>query len=800
MSELALDDVRSTDPVERLLEDSWETRSRRVSRRELLVETAAALLFLACAVPLALAAMGSHHVDLGLAAVLVGLYALTSRMIKFPIGAGYVVPSYLVLVPMLLLLPPGLAPLLCAAGLVLGTVGQVAARRVGPERVLFAIPDAWHALGPAVVLVAAGTGHSNLALLFIYIAAFLAGCLLDLVSATVREAAILGVGSRLQIRVLALVWLIDACIAPLGLLVAHAARNHPAEVLLILPLNCVLLLLSRDRSARIEQAQRRLDVVARERTRLQTAVGRLGDALAAKLDLEALTDIVLRGSIEALDADAGRLILSGPVDPRTVEIASTKLLEPALKAAVETSRAEERPCQLERGGVWALALPFGFSSELGPAKGALAVAREGREFRADEEAVMRGLVERGRQAAADIVDHQLLRKQVLTDALTKLGNRRKLAADLDERLASASQDRPLVLILFDLNGFKGYNDTFGHVAGDAVLARLGTRLADAVAVHGTAYRLGGDEFCALLSAPASELEAVVAAAAHALEERGEKFTIGASYGAVLLPHEATSLDYALRLADERMYARKKVRPSQAGEEMRDVLLRIMQARQPSLQEHCSEVAELCLRVGRRLEMTVGELDELARAAELHDVGKVGIPDAILEKPDVLTETEWESMHQHTVLGENILNAAPALRSVAVMVRATHERWDGHGYPDGLAGEGIPLGARIIAACDAYGAMTTDRCYRGRLEHDAACEELSREAGRQFDPKVVALLLDELSSGGLSPLEVGDSPATLAQTVEEVTADLRDTLERHEAGGGPAAASSSPRRRSPITSG
>ena len=778
LADTGLDDVRSTDPVERLLEDSWKRRSRRLNRRELLAEAIAAALFLGCAIPLALTALASHAVDWQLAGVLVALYALASGMIKFPIGAGYVVPSYLVLVPMLLLLPPGIVPLLTAAGLAVGTLGQVVARRVGPERVLFSIPDAWHAFGPALVLVLAGPLHGGMRITLVYLAAFLAGCLFDLVSATVREAAAMGIASRVQIQVIALVWVIDACMAPVGLLVAHAARQNRAQVLLILPLFGVLMLLSRDRSARIAQAQRRLELVAHQRTRLQTAVRRLGDAFAAKLDLEALTEIVLRGSIEALDADAGLLRLSGPFDPRVLEVSSTPRFAPALRAAAEAARTDEKSSQLEREGVWALALPFGFGSDAGPAHGALALAREDRPFCDDEEAVMLGLVEPARQAAADIVAHQLLREQALTDALTRLGNRRKLAADLEERVTAVSPARPLVLIMFDLDGFKSYNDTFGHLAGDAMLARLGGKLATAVAAHGTAYRLGGDEFCVLTTPQPQDLHTALSAAAGALQESGENFAVGASYGAVLLPYEATTLDYALQLADERMYAHKKGRPSLAGDQTRDVLLRIMHAKQPSLRDHSSEVAELCLRVGRAFTMTAEELDELARAAELHDVGKVGIPDAILEKPNALSEAEWEFMHQHTVLGERILSAAPALRPVAIIVRATHERWDGHGYPDGLTGEAIPLGARIIAACDAYDAMTTDRCYRARVGHDSACEELRREAGHQFDPDVVELLLEELNKDSIAPRPTHATPEAGTQMADEVAAYLREVLARH----------------------
>ncbi len=785
MNEPILDDVLSADPVERLLEDSWKARGRRYNRRELVAETVASALFLGCAIPMAVVALLSHHVDWPLVGMLAVLYALASRMIKFPIGAGYVVPSYLVLVPMLLLLPPGLVPALAAAGLVLGTLGQVLVNRVGPERVLFAIPDAWHAVGPALVLTIAGPLHGGAHVVVVYVVAFGAGCLLDLLSATLREAAAMGIASRVQFRVIALVWLIDASIAPLGLLVAHAARHDPAEVLLILPLNGVLLLLSRDRSARIEQAQRRLDLVAHQRTRLQAAVQRLGDAFAAKLDLEVLTDIVLRGSIEALDADAGRLTLAGPMDPRVLEIACGERVAGALHAAADATQLDEQPCQLVRDGVWALALPFGFSTDIGRARGALAVARRDRAFSDDEEAVMLGLVERARQAAADIVAHQVLRKQALTDALTGLGNRRKLAADLDERLAEVSASQPLVLMMFDLDGFKSYNDTFGHLAGDTVLARLAGKLADAVAVYGSAYRLGGDEFCILVAVGPDEVDTVVAAAAGALEERGENFAVGASWGAVLLPHEAMNLDHALQIADQRMYLRKKGRPSLAVDQTRDVLLRIIHAKQPSLEDHSGDVAELCLRVGRRLGMNAEELDELARAAELHDVGKVGIPDAILDKPGRLNDAEWKFMHQHTVLGERILSAAPALRPVARIVRATHERWDARGYPDGLSGEEIPLGARIIAACDAYDAMTTDRCYRRAIAHDDACEELRREAGRQFDAAVVDELLAELRASaapGRGQAE-GRSDGE-AQAAEEVMSYLRDMLALHATAAAP----------------
>jgi diguanylate cyclase (GGDEF)-like protein len=745
MQDTQLDDARASDPVERLLEDSWESRTDRASRRELIVEGAAAVLFLGVAGPLAASALASHRVDPWLALLLVGLYALVATAVRFPLGAGYVVPTYVLLVPMLLLLPPTTVPLLTAAALVLGSVARWAARRVSVDHVLFSIPNAWHAVGPAVVLAIAGKPHGAVDAIAVYLAAFLAGCVLDLATSTLRESFALGVAATLQLRVVAVVWLIDGCIAPLGLLLAHAARHDHRVLLMVLPVSALLLLLERDRSARIAQAQHRLELVARERTRLQTAVRRLGDAFAAKLDLPALSSIVLNGSIEALDAEGGQFTLDVANRSKLIDAAGDWSLVGLLEEVARIAKRSGQPQQLERDGVWALAVPLSLADGPISGQGALSVARHAREFRVDEQELLAVLVERAHTAVTEILAHETLREQALTDALTGLGNRRKLAGDLSGRLAEVSKsgDETLVLMLFDLDGFKTYNDTFGHPAGDALLTRLGGKLAAAVSPHGDAYRLGGDEFCALLPARPGDLHGMVALAADALREHGETFSINASCGAVLLPHEATTPDYALQLADQRMYERKRRRSSSAKEQTRDVLIRIMHAKQPGLREHSTGVARLAVSVGRRLGMATEELDELARAAELHDIGKVGIPDAILDKPGDLDAAEWEFIHQHTILGERILSAAPALRPVAKIVRASHERWDGKGYPDRLEGEEIPLAARVVAICDAFEAITTDRCYRGARTPALAREELLREAGHQFDPVVVEAFLQEL---------------------------------------------------------
>jgi diguanylate cyclase (GGDEF)-like protein len=723
-----VDDVLSTAATDRLLEESWDTRSRRLPRRELLSELIAAALFLVVAGALLLAPGAIRGFDPVEAAVLLAVYVVLAR-IEFPVGGGNVVPTQLVLVPMLVLLPPGVVPLMVAIGMLLAKLTDWV-RGQGPlDRAMFSIPDAWHAVGPAVLLVAAGAPQLQLDDLPLLTAAFVCSCLFDAGSAMAREWAARGIAPTLQFRVLALVWVVDACLAPVGFLAAELAEQHLIAILLVLPPAALLALLARDRRRRIDQASHRLEVAVRERRRLQSAVRRMGDAFAAKLDLDALLDIMLRGSVEALDADGG-LVRSADGSRRVPAEAPPDVVA-ALDAATGGQRVHD--------GVWAIALPLAIA---GQEPGVVGMARRTRPFQDDEIALLAELVGKAEAAAAEILSHHTLREQAVSDPLTGLGNRRKLAEDATGWMPAGST-APRLLVVLDLDGFKTYNDTFGHLAGDALLARLGAKLRAQVDGRGAAYRLGGDEFCMVLEIDAERIEETVAAGVHALSETGEQFEVKASYGAVVIPHETDTLEHALQLADERMYAQKHGRSSAAGEQARDVLMHTMHAKHPALRAHSSVVAELAAAVARRLDMTAEEVDEVARGAELHDVGKVGVPDAILNKPGALEPEEWEFMRQHTILGERIVSAAPALRPVARLVRSSHERWDGGGYPDGLRGPAIPRGSRIICVCDAYEAMTADRPYRRALTPEVALAELRAGAGTQFDPEVVAIFIDEI---------------------------------------------------------
>jgi diguanylate cyclase (GGDEF)-like protein len=330
-----------------------------------------------------------------------------------------------------------------------------------------------------------------------------------------------------------------------------------------------------------------------------------------------------------------------------------------------------------------------------------------------------------------------LHAAAVTDSLTGLGNRRKLVADLESGLRAASTHRPLLLVLFDLDGFKSYNDSFGHGAGDALLVRLAAALAAAVDGSGDAYRMGGDEFCLLAPLPSDDALGVVEAASDALSEHGEGFSITASHGSVLLPMDAAEASEALRLADQRMYAHKGGGRASAGRQTTDVLLRVLSERHPDIGEHLDDVTGLCMAMADELALDDTVRSPLLQAASLHDIGKAAIPDAILTKPGPLDEHEWAFIRQHTVIGERICNAAPSLAAAAKLVRWSHERVDGTGYPDGLSGRDIPLAARIIAIADAFDAMTSSRPYRPEaMSVDEALAELHRVAGHQFDAGLV----------------------------------------------------------------
>ena len=345
----------------------------------------------------------------------------------------------------------------------------------------------------------------------------------------------------------------------------------------------------------------------------------------------------------------------------------------------------------------------------------------------------------------------------MTDALTGLGNRRALFDELEREVQlSRSRLRPLCLCLIDVDDFKDVNDRFGHPVGDDVLARVAATLSR----HGKAFRLGGDEFALLL--PGLEEQAGRTVARGALTEllatryaHGEP--LGVSVGVASLGAHGDR-DAFLREVDAALYQAKEhgkgriwVRGerSEAGGAEVEARLRVATSLAGMLDAFPNDASllsadELAEQIGSKLGMADEQIVQLSLAARLRDVGTVTLPHGLLYKPEPLTARERAAIHQHPVAGANMLEAL-GVDHVASWVRHHHERFDGAGYPEGLAADEIPLGARILCVADAYHAMTSDRVHSGRISHDAALRELARCAGSQFDPLVVAVAAEVLGT-------------------------------------------------------
>ncbi len=357
----------------------------------------------------------------------------------------------------------------------------------------------------------------------------------------------------------------------------------------------------------------------------------------------------------------------------------------------------------------------------------------------------------------------------LTDPLTGLGNHRHFHDRLERELAdSRAQGYPLSLCLVDIDDFKRVNDRFGHPGGDKVLAQMATNLRQG----GEAFRLGGDEFAILLPGRDEEgsrmaAEAIVGRIAAVELEPAGPVTISA--GIATVPEEELDRDELVRRADSALYWAKEYGKNQVRVYRPDVieiaelkrlaagpdraarfraaasLARAVDARDAYTGSHSERVADLAARIATRLGVDREQVELTRLAGSLHDLGKLAIPEEILRKPGPLSETERLVLERHPQIGFRMLESL-GVDPVADWVLHHHERWDGSGYPDGVGGDEIPLGARIIFVADAYDAMTSDRVYRGRLSDDQAIAELARCSGTQFDPEIVAALADELGAG------------------------------------------------------
>ena len=356
--------------------------------------------------------------------------------------------------------------------------------------------------------------------------------------------------------------------------------------------------------------------------------------------------------------------------------------------------------------------------------------------------------------------HQELAERTLRDPLTGLHTPQAFIQRLDGEVErSRRYGRPLSLAALDVDGFGSLNRAHGRDAGDVLLRAVAELLVRSTRASDVVGRSGGDGFLVLLP------ETTVAPALQAFERIllelettrvGPIETVSASVGVAAWQQGMTpqalvaEAERRMRSARDAGGGRTKgsptsgaIPPGPGQDAQRDAIAGLAEAlleRDRYTGEHSEFVVDLSDRVARGLALDEVEVGRVRAAALLHDIGKVAIPDEVLNKAGPLNELEWAVMREHPVIGERILRAVPGLGQVARIVRHEHERWDGRGYPDGLREEAIPIGARIILACDAYHAMTSDRPYRRAMSHAEAIRELGVHAGTQFDPQVTETLI------------------------------------------------------------
>ncbi|HEX8207285.1 MAG TPA: diguanylate cyclase [Solirubrobacteraceae bacterium] len=357
-----------------------------------------------------------------------------------------------------------------------------------------------------------------------------------------------------------------------------------------------------------------------------------------------------------------------------------------------------------------------------------------------------------------------------TDALTGLLNRRGFEERIEAELERAKRSgRPVTVVVGDLDHFKSINDRFGHRVGDLTLQRFASVALDVKRRIDDLARIGGEEFALVL--PDSDEHGgflVAERLRRAVREDGlaDDAAVTVSFGVASCPRHAATSDQLLHCADQALYLAKQLGRDRSvifseqvaeslaggtGEDARQsveqiaavlILAETLDLRDSGTALHSQTVGRLCEQIGTALGLDEDRVERLRLAGLLHDLGKIGVPDHVLGKPGALSESEWAEMKKHPELGARILSGAN-LDDISTWVLAHHERPDGRGYPYGLAGDAIPLEARVLAVADSYEAMTSDRVYRAGMPREEAVAELERCAGSQFDADVVRAFVGTL---------------------------------------------------------
>jgi diguanylate cyclase (GGDEF)-like protein/putative nucleotidyltransferase with HDIG domain len=394
------------------------------------------------------------------------------------------------------------------------------------------------------------------------------------------------------------------------------------------------------------------------------------------------------------------------------------------------------------------------------------------------------------QIAAPVENAQLytqLEQKSRIDGLTGLFNRRHFEEQLSEEVSRHSRYGDVFSIfMIDLDNFKAYNDTYGHPAGDILLGQIGKIIRSSVRNVDHAFRYGGDEFVVILPQTARDDAYVVAERVRGqIAEEMEKKAIAVtcSIGLASYPSDGAVADELVYMADNALYRAKRtggnriflsskilsepldeggipwIDTKHNGLSTVYALVSAVEARDPYTYGHSKKVNIYAMALAEAVGLSPDDVSKLSTAALLHDIGKISIPDGVLNKKGKLNREDWEAIKAHPKLGANIVSNIPNLAPCASSILHHHERWDGSGYPEGLKGEEIPLGARILAIADSFEAMTSARPYRSAWSLEEVVKELRQGAGTQFDPKLAEVFVGIIEAGLPGRVKMGQDSSS-----------------------------------------
>jgi len=577
---------------------------------------------------------------------------------------------------------------------------------------------------------------------------------------------------------------------PFGLFGAMLYQVHPAFLLLLVTPIIVLYAAFRTTARHADTLAAHAATLGRRNVQLRTVVT-TGQALRVQQGATDTLRRVAAGAQALSGAAAAAAYLCDPDDPTRLE---RVVLEP--DDALNTGSAwlalppagrglDEEPDDAGRTTV-VVPVEVVRDGEGVAVVGALRLMGLDRALTDDDRDVLTLLATQAATALENTLLHARALAQASEDSLTGLLNHRAFQDRIEQEVARARRGgHPLAVVMIDLDGFGAINNVHGHQAGDVTLVAVARCLREQTRQADVAARYGGDEFTLIL--PETALDEALDTAERIRGELArltvahgaQAIRITASIGVAVMPDHATTREDLIGAADNASYAAKRagkdrVRRAEAGALPHDplalaarlddanlatveALASTVDAKDAYTRGHSGRVAAYAAAIAGSLGLPAADVARIRQAGVLHDVGKIGVPDAILLKPGQLSDEEFAVIKQHPEIGERILRGLPFLAEILPAVRHHHERWDGRGYPDGLAGDAIPHDAAILAVADSLDAMTSSRTYRVALLAAEAIRRVREGAGAQYDPRVVAAFDRAVADGTLAlpPLRPGE---------------------------------------------